>query len=651
MFFIITFLILILGRANSSLLGFEILNPDETQMIANAIGIASRDYNIVYFDGNSSGVFNSLILVWPKIFGLDITFLTTRISAIILLSLIIFLTFRILKQNMNNSVSYLLILPLIIFFSFTKDPDFLHYSSELLSTFIIILSYWLFIKFEENNSKNFFYFLIPVILSFIFFSKIQFAPVALTIFSFMLIVSFTKDRLSLNFFVLIFSFFLTPIILLSIYYSNNSLNDFFINYFQYPRDYITIMNENNVSSLSGNKEDFLKTSKNIYFNHLILNSALHYFYIFFLLFLIIFFIFLKRKTIKGLIGKNLILNLLVIFSLLFSILIPGRNFRHYLISIMPFVPIFFSLLINFILTKKFIKKNHLNSFLIFLTLVFSFSLFFEDKKFYSKKFDQTLFKLDNINFKNPKLFQYLKINEKENIYIWGWMPKWYIIGGYPPASRSTISEKLIEENNYKKYYRKRLIKDLYYSSPSLIIDFVRPKSFKHTLEKDKLEKFEELNNITQKSYIKLNNKNSKCPTYYLSFDSYSKFKKKNINYFFNKERYSKINDFSITEDICDDKYNFSNSDEDKLSLNFIKPEKVKDIYILSSKVNSSDSYLELEILNKKNIIYKTNLLLKKYPYWSKLELKTGINADGIVINVKNLKIDNYGINEIKIYKK
>ena len=54
---------------------------------------------------------------------------------------------------MNNSVSYLLILPLIIFFSFTKDPDFLHYSSELLSTFIIILSYWLFIKFEENNSK------------------------------------------------------------------------------------------------------------------------------------------------------------------------------------------------------------------------------------------------------------------------------------------------------------------------------------------------------------------------------------------------------------------------------------------------------------------------------------------------------------------
>ena len=141
------------------------------------------------------------------------------------------------------------------------------------------------------------------------------------------------------------------------------------------------------------------------------------------------------------------------------------------------------------------------------------------------------------------------------------------------------------------------------------------------------------------------------PTYYLSFDSYSKFKKKNINYFFNKERYSKINDFSITEDVCDDKYNFSNSDEDKLSLNFIKPEKVKDIYILSSKVNSSDSYLELEILNKKNIIYKTNLLLKKYPYWSKLELKTGINADGIVINVKNLKIDNYGINEIKIYKK
>ena len=74
MFFVITFLFLILGRANTSLLGFEILNPDETQMMANAVGLSSRGFDITYFDGNSSGVINSLILTWPNIFNLDITF-------------------------------------------------------------------------------------------------------------------------------------------------------------------------------------------------------------------------------------------------------------------------------------------------------------------------------------------------------------------------------------------------------------------------------------------------------------------------------------------------------------------------------------------------------------------------------------------------
>ena len=101
MFFIFIFLFLIVGRLNSSVLGYEILNPDEVQMMANAIGIVSRDFNLNFFDGNSSGIINSLVLAWPALVGIDITFLSTRLTAIFILSLIIFFTYKIIKKNLN----------------------------------------------------------------------------------------------------------------------------------------------------------------------------------------------------------------------------------------------------------------------------------------------------------------------------------------------------------------------------------------------------------------------------------------------------------------------------------------------------------------------------------------------------------------------
>ena len=79
------------------------------------------------------------------------------------------------------------------------------------------------------------------------------------------------------------------------------------------------------------------------------------------------------------------------------------------------------------------------------------------------------------------------------------MPKWYVLGGPSPASRSTISEKLIEENTNKNYYRQRLVKDLTLNKPNLIIDFVRPGSFKHMQSNDRLEKFKELKKLLRMS--------------------------------------------------------------------------------------------------------------------------------------------------------
>ena len=63
----------------------EILNIDESQMMANAVRLHLNDYNVFNFDGTSSGFLNSLVLNWPNLLGLDVTFLSTRLTSILIL--------------------------------------------------------------------------------------------------------------------------------------------------------------------------------------------------------------------------------------------------------------------------------------------------------------------------------------------------------------------------------------------------------------------------------------------------------------------------------------------------------------------------------------------------------------------------------------
>ena len=119
--FILIFIFLLIFRSNSTLLSFENLNPDEAQMIANAINLFYKNFNILEFDGTTSGILNSLILIWPKILNLEITYLTARLTSIFLISLIIFFVFKILYlQTKKTKISLFLLLPTLIFFYLLK---------------------------------------------------------------------------------------------------------------------------------------------------------------------------------------------------------------------------------------------------------------------------------------------------------------------------------------------------------------------------------------------------------------------------------------------------------------------------------------------------------------------------------------------------
>ena len=97
--FLLIIFIVIIGRANSSLLSYSVLNPDESQMMSNALRLINNNFKIYEFDGTTSGILNSLVLTWPSLFNFDITFFSTRLTAIVLVSFILYLTFKIIRHK------------------------------------------------------------------------------------------------------------------------------------------------------------------------------------------------------------------------------------------------------------------------------------------------------------------------------------------------------------------------------------------------------------------------------------------------------------------------------------------------------------------------------------------------------------------------
>jgi hypothetical protein len=143
---------LILGRANSSLLGYEFLNTDEFVIGAKALRLVQNNYNLYEFDGDTSGLLNAIFLTWPNIFNIDITYLSIRLSAILSITIILFFTYKLIHQNLGKKLSFIIFMPLLLFFSFTKDPDFLHYTNELITTLLIVIS--LYLIFKEKKLPN-----------------------------------------------------------------------------------------------------------------------------------------------------------------------------------------------------------------------------------------------------------------------------------------------------------------------------------------------------------------------------------------------------------------------------------------------------------------------------------------------------------------
>jgi len=612
-------------------------------MIANAIRFEKNKYNIFEFDGTSSGFLNSLVLNWPNLFGLDITFLSTRITAITIISLIFFFCYLFFRIEINKTLSFLLTLPGIILFAFTHDPDYLHYSSELLSTLFIIICLYGY-KVYSKTKKNLFLYIGIFLIGLIIFSKTQIIPTAVVLAFSVFIFIFIEKNYKI-FFNCAFLFLVPILLILLIYVYKGFFYDYYLNYFEFSKavvlKYSIAENIGNSNISNVNSTGFNKLK-----NHILLNSVFHFFYIQILITILFLLFTLSQKTYQKLLNTSFLLNIICIISISLSILITGAIYRHYFIPLVPLSSIFVGLI--FITVKDKILNSKINKLPIyFLSLIFLITFFFEKEKFYSKKIKKTAYTIEELNFYSPRLLDYLRpINE--SLYVWGWNPQLYVLSNLYPSARTTISQKNIQNYSNKDYFNDRLMNDLKINKPDIIFDYVKPKSFLYT-DKNKGVKNSILKDLIDLEYVNIDNGDSDCPDLYLEKNNYNELKNKIINFNFLDPRLKKINNFSITKEICDDSVLFDQSYEDKIVLKFDNESRVKTLLILSSHLNEKKIKINFKLTNKDEI-YSEDIILNKYPFWTKISISNENLMSKLILDISNLKKFKYGINEIKIYK-
>ena len=658
---ILIFVIIFFGRFNSSIFGYELLNTDEFVIGAKAMRLIDG-FPFTQFDGDTSGVLNAIFLTWPSLFNLDISYVSIRLSSILAVSLIIYFTYKIIYRCLDRNLSILFIFPLILFFSFTKDPDFLHYTNELISILLIVISLNYYLnQYKKKNTLNLI--IASVSLGLVLFAKMQFFPVACLIIFFINFKLLFIEKNIKDFAKSSIAFF-SPIVFFSIYhYFNNEFYDLFYNVIHFPlSDFLSrnqIVDKDLIVGSNSIKNIITSEKKTIFVDHLLFNSVFHFFYVYFLFFILYSFKYIRNDIIlikSSFLEFRVLMLISVIIMTLFVIIITGSVHRHYLINLMPIIPIFLAYFIQNIRDKNNRKTFTEHKALLILLFLFSVSIIFENKKFYSKNFVHQNFINNKVSFNSPELLSYFKLKKKiDKAIVWGWKPEIYLLSGFTPSNRETANLKQIDYRPGRDYYRQRFINEFDKENPSILIDYAKKGAIFYNNNNLGVGSFKRLHKRLNLNYEKINSYNNSCPDYYLRKDKYNALKKLIINFSFDQDKskkLEKLKDFNTDESMCDTEVIFSNIEKEQpreLNLKLEKENFVKEIMILAASKNNKKVILNFEIYNNRILQKKGDINLNKKPFWSVLKLKNKIKADQIIIKLHDLKKNNFGINEIKIF--
>ncbi len=637
-----------------------VLNPDEAQAGANAIRIWHYGLTWKHIDGTTVGPFNSLILTWPYLFGLGVTLLTVRLTAIFLIFVQISALTISFYITAGTTTAILASLPLVVFYAFVRFPDFTHYTSEVLSITLCLVAFSMIVinyasRLTKPKHNSSLLFLSGLLIGCVPFSKMQVVPVAAVIGLLTLILIYLdkqnpKLKMSL---IYISGVTIIPAFMFGAMFFNGSLADFYYSYIKwsgiYVRDMLSL--KSFYSLLQWNPMVFKTVSACLFMALMSFIYAMA-------------FVKRKRET------SELILKCFALAIVIVSILViswPGRKVPHYLVIIIPVACIFYSVIISDIKYASKLKHIIIHSAIILVMMIYFMApptITNFNKKITRNK---DLYPSGMIyEIKPNNLFDWIVPSEPRSMVAWGWMPVYYMHAGMPSASRETHNFGQLMETELKPYFRDRFIDDIKLSKPNLIIDAVTKGAFAFNDQgKYGTKTFPALQKIIDEQYTEFSkNISDDCPHTYLLNADLDRFHKKNIHIRDISASAThqglplvapaNLDDNNVIEGTCTSYWILPDKTSGSITFEFEDESALSELWILNTRNGTENDrashQLRIDFVKDQHIIKSESIIARKYPYWTILTLGSPAQVDKVVIHIEAFIGVGGGLNEVKFFK-
>ncbi|MDB5242528.1 MAG: hypothetical protein JWP57_3153 [Spirosoma sp.] len=174
--------LLVLMRLPLLLVNIE-LNPDESQLLSQALTLL---YHPVYWksvDGATMGPLSCYFAAIPGHLGLPLTYSSLRVMALLCLVVSMVSTYFSIENFFGGRVAQLALVPSLAFFAFTTQIDYVHATNEQLSLALIGLATWQYSRMWARQTftsvGNLFW--LGFVSSLVPFAKLQGTPTVLVL--------------------------------------------------------------------------------------------------------------------------------------------------------------------------------------------------------------------------------------------------------------------------------------------------------------------------------------------------------------------------------------------------------------------------------------------------------------------------------------
>ncbi len=442
------------------------INVDEGALIACAMKARVDWVPWRGFDPGTSGPLNCDILTLPALFGAPIGFFSARVIGLCLIAGAICALYLVVKWTYGTPAARISIAPPVLFFSLTKNVDFVHYSSEHFSIFLTSLALAAAAYLARGSGSKLSRLLACVIgglcLGSTLFAKLQAAPIALAIVaSLAAALLISRPRLPVNrrleLFALGTALVTVPVVILISLCATATLRDAVIPYLAMSLGYIGDRPPVGISYFFGSAPDytaFLICSAVVI---LVAGGALYS----------------RIQFLRVSVWASLS-SILLAVAAFFAIHQAHRPFPHYLLF--SIIPVSFCVA-NLLGLGRYLVAQTGRGTLARASFVVLFLLPLGKATLESSND----FNPDAIVAKRTvatAISRYAKPGDR--MVVWGWRPEYYVQTQTIMSTRDHSIERLLIQTPYREYFRERFLSDLRAHPPLVFVDAVAPGAFMYS---------------------------------------------------------------------------------------------------------------------------------------------------------------------------